>query len=309
MTTRFVVAGGAGFIGSHVCTTLVAQGHEVLCLDNLLTGRERNVAHLTGRPNFRFVQADVTAPPPFEADFVLHLASPASPVQYRAKPVETLLANSLGTLRLLERAIEADARLLFASTSEVYGDPLEHPQTESYWGNVNPIGERSCYDEGKRFGEALAMAMRTRGANVGIVRIFNTYGPRMDPLDGRVIPAFIGAGLSGKPFPIQGTGQQTRSFCFVSDLVDGLLKVAQDSSANGEVFNLGNPEEVTMIELAETVASLLGVEAKYDFLPAAVDDPYRRCPDITRVRERFGWEPHRSLRSGLEETIGAFSDE
>ncbi len=237
---------------------------------------------------------------------ILHLASPASPVYYRANPLETLKANSLGTLRLLESAEASSSRFVFASTSEVYGDPLEHPQRETYWGNVNPIGERSCYDESKRLGETLVYEFSCRGVDASIVRIFNTYGPRMDSEDGRVIPAFIEAALGRQPFPIQGTGNQTRSFCFVTDLVDVLLRVAFGQGLAGEVFNIGNPHEVSVLEVAEVIAQLLGIESQFEFLPAAADDPARRRPDISRAKQYLGWEPTTTLDDGLMRTIEYF---
>jgi UDP-glucuronate decarboxylase len=305
---RILIAGGAGFIGSHVGRRLVSEGHEVLCLDNLVTGREANVHDLKGDRRFVFLQADVTSPPAVEADLVLHLASPASPVHYKQYPLETMLANSEGTRRLLEVAARSGGRFVFASTSEVYGDPLEHPQRETYWGNVNPIGPRACYDESKRFGEAMTVEFRRKhGVNASIVRIFNTYGPFMNVDDGRVVPAFIAAALKGERLPVHGDGTQTRSFCYVSDLVEGLLRVAMDPSADGEVFNLGNPHEVTMLELAEQVAHLAGRSGEdIVFLERGSDDPERRRPDITKIRSRYAWEPRVALADGLRETIQYF---
>lgn len=304
---RVVVAGGAGFIGSHVCAELLARGCDVVCVDNLLTGRLDNVAPLLGAPGFTFVGADVSRVPSLDADVVLHLASPASPVHYRQFPIETMLANSVGTQRLLELARERRARFVFASTSEVYGDPLVHPQPETYWGNVNPIGPRACYDESKRFGEAMTVEYGRRlGVNVSIIRIFNTYGPNMNVDDGRVVPVFGTAALEGRPMPVHGDGRQTRSFCYVSDLVDGLLRVAFDDGANGEVFNIGNPEEVTVLELAAAVAEAAGVEAHIEWLPPVPDDPARRKPDISKMRARYGWEPRVPLALGLRETIAYF---
>ncbi len=304
---RVVVAGGAGFIGSHVCAELLARGCDVVCVDNLLTGRLDNVAPLLGAPGFTFVGADVSRVPSLDADVVLHLASPASPVHYRQFPIETMLVNSVGTQRLLELARERRARFVFASTSEVYGDPLVHPQPETYWGNVNPIGPRACYDESKRFGEAMTIEYGRRlGVNVSIVRIFNTYGPNMNVDDGRVVPVFGTAALEGRPMPVHGDGRQTRSFCYVSDLVDGLLRVAFDDGANGEVFNIGNPEEVTVLELAAAVAEAAGVEARIEWLPPVPDDPARRKPDISKMRARYGWEPRVRLALGLRETIAYF---
>lgn len=303
---RILVAGGAGFIGSHVCETLLDRGHNVTCLDSLATGRRANIEELEHDERFAFVEADVVEAPALQCDMVLHLASPASPVYYRAEPLDTMMANSAGTLRLLQLAEANAARFVFASTSEVYGEPLEHPQRESYWGNVNPVGERSCYDESKRFGETLTYEFARRGVNASIVRIFNTYGPRMDAADGRVIPAFIDAALHGRSFPVQGTGEQTRSFCYVADLVDVLLRVAFAEDIAGEVFNIGMPGEVTMLELAEMIAHIAQCDATYDFLPAAKDDPTRRCPDISRVQARLGWQPATKLLDGLRSTFEYF---
>ncbi len=305
---RVLVAGGAGFIGSHVCEELLSRGHQVICLDNLVTGNLRNIETLRANPAFSLVEADVTTAPRVETDLVLHLASPASPVHYKEFPIETMLANSAGTHRLLEITKSNDARFVFASTSEVYGDPLEHPQRETYWGNVNPIGPRACYDESKRFGEALTFEYRRKlGVNASIVRIFNTYGPRMNIDDGRVVPAFIGAALDEQPLPLHGEGLQTRSFCYVADLVAGLLAVAIDTTADGEVFNLGNPAEITMRELAMHVAHLMGRSAeRVEHLPRGKDDPERRKPDISKMRDRFGWEPRVGLDEGLAKTIDYF---
>lgn len=304
---KVLVAGGAGFIGSHVCRTLLERGHQVVALDNLATGQRRNVAELESEPAFRFVEADVTLPPAIEADLILHLASPASPVHYKAHPIETMLANSTGTHRLLDLAAANRASFLFASTSEVYGDPLEHPQKETYWGNVNSIGPRACYDESKRYGEALVMEYRrVHGVSARIIRIFNTYGPRMNAADGRVVPAFIDAALAGKPLPMQGDGSQTRSFCYVSDLVEGMLQVALDPAADGEVFNIGNPHEVTMLELAEQVMRIAGGTEEIAYQPRGADDPERRRPDITKMQTRYGWEPRVPLADGLRQTLEYF---
>ncbi|HXH21484.1 MAG TPA: UDP-glucuronic acid decarboxylase family protein [Dehalococcoidia bacterium] len=305
---RVLVAGGAGFIGSHVCDALLAGGHEVVCLDNFVTGRRRNIEHLADARDFELIEADVAAAPAVRADLVLHLASPASPVHYKEYPIETMLANSAGTHRLLDISRFSGARFVFASTSEVYGDPLEHPQRETYWGNVNPIGPRACYDESKRFGEALTFEYRRKlGVNASIVRIFNTYGPRMNIDDGRVVPAFISAALERRPLPLHGEGNQTRSFCYVSDLVDALLRVAFDPAADGEVFNAGNPQEVSMRELASRVARLTGLSAEsIQHLPRGADDPERRRPDIGKMRSRYGWEPRVGLEEGLAATIEYF---
>jgi dTDP-glucose 4,6-dehydratase len=304
-----LVAGGAGFIGSHVCRELLTRGHSVTCLDNLVTGQRENLVDLDGRPGFAFVDSDVAGAPGMAVDLVLHMASPASPVDFPKMPIEILRANSVGTERLLQVAREAGARFVFASTSEVYGDPLEHPQKESYRGNVNPIGPRACYDEGKRFGEAMTFAYRQQhGVNASIVRIFNTYGPGMRLDDGRVIPAFVAAALRGEPLRIHGDGSQTRSFCYVSDLIDGIVLVALDFGADGEVFNIGNPHEVTMLQLAEEVERAFGAALRRRTAPLPADDPRQRCPDITKMRERYGWEPRVSLREGLRETINYFRE-
>lgn len=306
---RVLVAGGAGFIGGHVCRELLERGHEVICLDNLATGQLANIDEIESHPAFSFVREDVTRTPFLSVDLVLHLASPASPLYYKAHPIDTMLANSAGTHRLAALAADRGARFVFASTSEVYGDPLEHPQQESYWGNVNPVGPRACYDESKRFGEAMTFEYRrTHGLNASIVRIFNTYGPRMAIDDGRVVPAFIGAALAGEPLPVFGDGLQTRSLCYVSDLVEALLLVAFDGNANGRVFNLGNPHEVTMLELARAVSDAAGSQTGIVFSEAAADDPSRRRPDITRMQERYGWQPIVGLADGLRQTVDYFSD-
>jgi nucleoside-diphosphate-sugar epimerase len=307
---RVLVAGGAGFLGSHVCDGLLARGHEVVCLDNLLTGRASNIEHLEERPDFAFVREDATRAPLLSVDLVIHMASPASPVHYQRFAIETMLANSAGTHRLAALAADAGARFVFASTSEVYGDPLVHPQTEAYWGNVNPIGPRACYDESKRFGESLTWEYRRKhGINATIVRIFNTYGPRMDLDDGRVVSEFAAAALRGEPLPVFGDGTQTRSFCYVSDLVDALLLVALDRSADGEVLNVGNPHEVSMLDLAETIAAAAGAGTAITHLPAAVDDPARRRPDISRLQARYGWSPRVPLDDGIGRTVAYFREE
>jgi nucleoside-diphosphate-sugar epimerase len=307
---RVLVAGGAGFIGSHLCEAMLARGYGVVCVDNLVTGRRENIERLVADRRFVFMETDVAETPFVGVDLVMHLASPASPLHYQQFPIETMLANSSGTHRLLEIARESGARFVFASTSEVYGDPLEHPQRETYWGNVNPTGTRACYDESKRYGEALTTEYgRQRGVNTAIVRIFNTYGPRMNAGDGRVVPAFISAALSGKPLPIFGDGMQTRSFCYVADLVSGLQLVALDRDARGQIFNIGNPHEVTMQELARAVALCAGRGARVEHLPAAADDPARRKPDITRMVERYGWHPRVPLIEGLSRTVHHFRAE
>jgi dTDP-glucose 4,6-dehydratase len=305
--SRAVITGGAGFLGSHLCERLLAEGHEVICVDNLLTGRTENIAHLLDRKDFRHLQHDVTVP--FEidgpVDYVLHFASPASPVDYLELPIQTLKVGSLGTHNTLGLAKAKRARYLLASTSEVYGDPLEHPQKESYWGNVNPVGPRGVYDEAKRFAEAMAMAYhRAHGLEVRIVRIFNTYGPRMRLRDGRVVPAFIQQALTGAPMTVFGEGKQTRSFCYVNDLVEGIYRLLQSDLT--EPCNIGNPHEMTILEFAETIRDAVGSKSEILFKPLPVDDPQTRQPDITRARTRLGWEPKVTLAQGLESTIAYF---
>ena len=298
-----LVAGGAGFIGSHLCEALLARGDRVVAVDNLLTGRRANLAHLAHRDHFRFVEHDVCEP--FDADepldAVMDLASPASPVDFRTLALEILAVGSTGTRNLLDLARAHDARFFLASTSEVYGEPLVHPQPESYWGNVNPIGPRSCYDEAKRFSEALTVAYhRTHGVDVRIVRIFNTYGPRMRPDDGRVVTNFLVQALTGRPLTIYGEGTQTRSFCYVDDEVRGLLALL-DGPLAGPV-NVGNPSEFTMIELAHLVLDITGSSSPLAFEPLPQDDPTQRRPDITVASEQLGWTPTVGLREGLERT-------
>jgi dTDP-glucose 4,6-dehydratase len=311
MTRTVLVAGGSGFVGSHLCERLLGRGDRVICVDDLSTGKRANIAEIESRPEMRFYEADVCEEfgpdlrnliEDWGLDAVLHLASPASPPAYLARPIETLDVGSRGTRNLLNVAEAQGARFILASTSEVYGDPLEHPQTESYWGNVNPIGERSVYDESKRFAEALTMAMhRSRGMNIGILRIFNTYGPRLQPSDGRVISNFVAQALSGVPFTMYGDGSQTRSFCYVDDLVTGIVAML-DSSEVGPI-NLGNPTEFTLRELADVMAELCEVPLQITYAPLPSDDPRMRQPDITLARERLGWEPQIDLRDGLAFTI------
>ncbi|WP_369132313.1 UDP-glucuronic acid decarboxylase family protein [Modestobacter sp. I12A-02662] len=304
---RAVVTGGAGFLGSHLCEALLARDIEVLCLDNFLTGTPVNVAHLLEHPGFRLVRADVTdyvhvAGP---VDHVLHFASPASPVDYAELPIHTLKVGSIGTLHSLGLAKEKGARYLLASTSETYGDPLVHPQPETYWGNVNPVGPRGVYDEAKRFAEAMVTAYRTtHGVDTAIVRIFNTYGPRMRPRDGRAIPTFIRQALLGEPLTVAGDGSQTRSVCYVDDLVEGLIGLLL--SGESGPMNIGNPQEVTVLELAERVLDLTGSESPITFVPRPVDDPTVRQPDITLARRALGWEPQVDLDDGLRRTIDWF---
>jgi len=308
-----VVAGGAGFIGSHLCERLLNMDRAIICLDNLVTGRASNIESLVGDPRFSFVHHDVTEEPPSlpQVMRIFHLASPASPVAYQRHPIQTLMANSLGTLRLLELAAKTGARFLYASTSEVYGDPLEHPQRETYWGNVSSTGPRSMYDEAKRFGEAITMAYRnSHSVDVRIARIFNTYGPRSDPNDGRLVPNFIVQALANRPMTVYGDGKQTRSLCFVSDLVEALVRLMESDDASGEVINLGNPAEHTILEYAQMIRELTGSSSQIVFTSQAVgDDPQRRRPDITKARDLLAWEPSIGLKDGLLRTIEYFRSE
>jgi dTDP-glucose 4,6-dehydratase len=309
MGQRVVVTGGAGFLGSHLCERLVADGCDVLCLDDLSTGAAANVAHLVGSGSFRLVRTDVTdfVHVPGPVDAVLHFASPASPVDYLRRPIATLKVGSVGTLHGLGLAKEKGARFLLASTSETYGDPQVHPQPESYWGHVNPVGPRGVYDEAKRFAEAMTMAYRrTHGVDTGIVRIFNTYGPRMRPDDGRAIPTFIRQALLGEPLTVAGDGSQTRSVCYVDDLVEGILRLAGSDLA-GPV-NIGNPGELTVLELAERIRTEIGSGSPIEFVERPEDDPSVRQPDITLARERLGWEPVVPLAEGLKPTIAWIRD-
>lgn len=307
---KVLVTGGAGFIGSHFCERLIAEGHTVYCLDNLCTGKVENLDRVKDDPSFRFILADVCEEINLEVDAVAHLASPASPADYSRLSVETMLANSLGTYRTLELARKRKARYLLASTSEVYGDPLEVPQREDYHGNVNPVGPRACYDEAKRFAEALTSTYRRLyGLPTVIVRIFNTYGPRMRLEDGRVIPNFLRQALEGNPLTVYGDGTQTRSFCYIDDMVEGLYRALVEERAEGEVLNLGNQDEISVLDLARAVMEVLGVERELVFEPLPEDDPRRRRPDITRAREILGWEPTTPLREGLEKTIPWFREQ
>ena len=320
-TSLVLVAGGAGFIGSHLIDHLIARGDQVVCVDDLSTGRRSNVEHLAGEASFRFVEDDVTRPglaerlddasldlPGDRFDAVLHLASPASPPAYLSRPIETLEVGSTGTRQLLDLAVRDRARFLLASTSEVYGDPLVHPQSEDYHGNVNPIGLRSCYDEAKRYAEALTVAYaRVHGVQTRIARIFNTYGPRMRPDDGRVVTNFIHQALDGEPLTIYGDGSQTRSFCHVADEVEGLLALL-DGDEPGPV-NIGNPHEVTVREFAEHIIELTGSSSTIEYHDLPDDDPKIRQPDISLARERLGWEPRIELVDGLRATIDAFHDD
>ena len=310
MKKKVLISGGAGFIGSHLCDYYISQGEDVWCIDNLSTGTLDNIEHLLKEPSFRFIQADVisldvdnTLKEKF--DIIFHLASPASPPDYFRLPLETLKVNSLGTEKMLEIARISNAKFLFSSTSEVYGDPTISPQPENYWGNVNPVGPRSVYDEGKRYGEALVMAYyRKYKADTRIIRIFNTYGERMRLNDGRVIPNFIGQLLQGKPLTIYGNGKQTRSFCYISDLIKGITKMME---ADYHLpVNLGNPAEFTILQLAEIIQKIAGIKTQIEFLPPLEDDPKQRRPDISKAKELLGWEPLVSLEEGLKKTIQYF---
>ncbi len=303
---RILITGGAGFIGSYLCALLLNRGHEVICLDNLFSGSKTNIQPLLDHTHFEFIRHDVTRPILLEVDQIYNLASPASPIFYQYNPVKTVKTNVLGTLNMLGLAKRVKGRILQASTSEVYGDPLEHPQKETYWGNVNPIGLRSCYDEGKRVAETLMMDYhRQNGVDVRIARIFNTYGPRMSVQDGRVVSNFVVQALEQQPLTLYGDGSQTRSFCFVSDLVLGLEKLMAKDSLTDPV-NLGNPEEYSMLSLAELIKELTGSSSEIRFDPLPPDDPVRRRPDISRARELLDWEPKADLRTGLTETIQYF---
>jgi dTDP-glucose 4,6-dehydratase len=308
-TKRALVTGGAGFLGSHLCERLLDEGIEVVCMDNLITGNLANIEQLFGREGFRFVMHDVTnfIHVPGRLDYILHFASPASPIDYLNLPIQTLKVGSLGTHKALGLAKSKGARFLLASTSEVYGDPLIHPQPEDYWGNVNPVGPRGVYDEAKRFAEALTMAYhRHHGVDTRIVRIFNTYGPRMRAQDGRVVPTFICQALEGRPLTAFGDGLQTRSFCFVSDLIEGIWRLLV--SDHTDPMNIGNPSEMTVLDFAQEIIRLTGSSSEIVFEPLPEDDPKVRQPDISLAREVLGWEPGVSLSDGLRETISYFAE-
>lgn len=310
---KCLVTGGAGFVGSHLCERLLNLGHEVISVDNLITGSKKNIQEFFSNPKFQFLQHDVTRPLPhgFQAEIIFHLASPASPnkdnpLSYIHFPVETLLVNSYGSFLLLEKAREWQAKFLFASSSEVYGDPKVHPQKEDYWGNVNPVGIRSCYDEGKRFGEAIAFTyLRKFDLKVYVARIFNTYGPKM-PDDGRVIISFIKQALSGNSLTIFGDGKQTRSFCYIDDLVEGLIKMVLSEKVKSEVFNLGNPKEYNILEVARIVKQLTGTKSEFTYCPLPEDDPTRRCPNIAKAQKILNWQTMVPLDEGLKRTIEYF---
>ena len=304
---RVLVTGGAGFVGSHLCERLVARGDDVLCVDNYFTGRKDNIAHLLGLPNFEAMRHDVTVPLSVEVDEIYNLACPASPVHYQDDPVQTTRTSVLGALNMLELGRRLKAKVLQASTSEVYGDPTVHPQTEDYRGNVSTTGPRACYDEGKRCAETLFFDFhRQSGVRIKVARIFNTYGPRMHPDDGRVVSNFILQALRGEDITLYGDGQQTRSFCFVDDLVEGLLRLMDSPDAVTGPINLGNTHEIRVRELAEEVLGLTGSASTLVFRPLPQDDPMQRCPDITRARATLGWEPRVSLREGLSRTVAYF---
>ncbi|WP_332818460.1 UDP-glucuronic acid decarboxylase family protein [Sphingopyxis sp.] len=304
---RILVTGAAGFLGSHLCERLVDQGHEVLGIDNYFTGRRANVAHLLNRPNFELMRHDVTLPLFVEVDEIYNLACPASPVHYQHDPVQTTKTSVHGAINMLGLAKRTGAKILQASTSEVYGDPEQHPQTEEYWGNVNPIGPRSCYDEGKRCAETLFFDYhRQNGVKIKVMRIFNTYGPRMHPEDGRVVSNFIMQALTGQPITIYGDGQQTRSFCYVDDLIEGMIRLMNSPDEVTGPINIGNPGEFTIRELAEKVVEMVGAEAELVFRDLPVNDPMQRKPDIGKAQSILGWEPTVSLEQGLEKTIGYF---
>ena len=307
MTNKILVTGGAGFLGSHLCDRLIKDGHDILCVDNFFTGSKTNVIHLLNNPLFELMRHDVTFPLYVEVDQIYNLACPASPVHYQYDPVQTTKTSVHGAINMLGLAKRVNARILQASTSEVYGDPEVHPQPESYWGSVNPIGIRSCYDEGKRCAETLFFDYhRQYQLQIKVMRIFNTYGPRMHPQDGRVVSNFIMQALRGEDITIYGNGQQTRSFCYVDDLIEGMLRLMGSSSDFTGPVNIGNPDEFTMLELAEKVLSLVGGKSKLTFYPLPADDPKQRQPDITLAKSKLKWEPKVNLEDGLKETIAYF---
>ncbi len=305
---RVLVTGGAGFLGSHLCDRLLERGAETLCLDNFFTGSKQNIVHLLGNPNFEMIRHDLVQPIFLEVDWIFNFACPASPVHYQFNPVKTVKTNVMGTINMLGLAKRVQARILQASTSEVYGDPLEHPQTEAYWGRVNPIGVRSCYDEGKRVAETLMMDYhRQNGVDIKIVRIFNTYGPRMALNDGRVVSNFIVQALRGEPITIYGDGSQTRSFCYVSDLIDGVIRMMEADEFIGPV-NLGNPDEFSIRELAEHVIAMTGSRSEIVSRPLPQDDPTQRQPDISLAKSRLDWAPSVNLAEGLRKTVDYFAE-
>lgn len=307
MGKRILVTGGAGFLGSHLCERLLSEGNEVICLDNYFTGTKKNIIHLLNNPYFELVRHDVTTPFYIEVDEIYNLACPASPIHYQYNPIKTIKTSVMGAINMLGLAKRIKAKILQASTSEVYGDPHVHPQSESYWGHVNPIGSRSCYDEGKRCAESLFMNYHIQnGVRIKIMRIFNTYGPRMHPSDGRVVSNFIVQALKGENITIYGDGAQTRSFCYVDDLIEGMVRLMNSEESLIGPVNIGNPGEFTILELAQKVIQLTGSTSKLIFLPLPQDDPMQRQPDITQAKAKLGWEPKISLDAGLIKTIEYF---
>lgn len=310
MKKRILVTGGAGFIGSHLCERLLNEGNEVLCLDNFFTGSKQNIVHLLDNPYFELIRHDITQPYYAEVEEIYNLACPASPVHYQYNPIKTIKTSVMGAINMLGLAKRIGAKVLQASTSEVYGDPTIHPQTEDYWGNVNPIGKRSCYDEGKRCAESLFVNYNLQNnVNIRIARIFNTFGPRMSLNDGRVISNFVIQALRGEPITIFGSGEQTRSFQYVDDLIEGLIQLMQSSDENTEPINMGNPGEFTMLDLARKIIDMTGSSSELSFHPLPENDPIRRKPDITLAREKLGWEPVVDLDRGLQTTIDYFKKE
>ncbi len=308
MKKKVLVTGGAGFLGSHLCERLLNEGNEVICLDNFFTGSKQNIAHLIGNPYFEFIRHDVTMPFFIEVDQIYNLACPASPIHYQYNPIKTIKTSVMGAINMLGLAKRIRATVLQASTSEVYGDPTIHPQVEEYWGNVNPIGERSCYDEGKRCAESLFVNYHKQNqVDIKIIRIFNTYGPRMHPHDGRVVSNFIVQALKNEDITIYGDGLQTRSFCYVDDLLDGMIRLMNTPKGITGPINVGNPEEFTMMELADAVIRLTNSSSKIIHLPLPSDDPLQRKPDITKAREILGWNPTVKLEEGLSKTINYFN--
>lgn len=304
--SKILVTGGAGFIGSHLCDRLIEDGHTIVCVDNFFTGQKKNIDHLLTNTHFELIEHDITQPLVVKADQIYNLACPASPMHYQKYPIQTIKTSTVGMVNMLELAGRNRAHILQASTSEVYGDPEVHPQPETYWGNVNPIGKRSCYDEGKRVAETLCMDYhRARGVDIHIARIFNTYGPRMHPQDGRVVSNFITQALSNKPITIYGDGTQTRSFCYVDDLVKGLISMMNQDKHTGPI-NIGNPTEISVRDLAENIVALTGSSSKIVYKPLPEDDPRQRQPDISLAKKTLDWEPHVSLEEGLGKTIEYF---
>ncbi len=307
MKKKILVTGGAGFLGSHLCERLLNEGNEVICLDNYFTGQKQNIVHLLDNPYFEMIRHDVTMPFMIEVDQIYNLACPASPIHYQYNPIKTIKTSVMGAINMLGLAKRIRARILQASTSEVYGDPIEHPQTETYWGNVNPIGLRACYDEGKRCAEALFMNYhRQNDVDIKIIRIFNTYGPRMHPNDGRVVSNFIMQALQGEDITVYGDGSQTRSFCYVDDLLEGMIRMMNTPQEFIGPVNVGNPNEFTILELAQEVIALTNSKSKIIYQPLPSDDPLQRKPDISLAQKELGWEPKVQLKEGLERTIAYF---